>query len=113
MTLIPRSLLLNKAARSAPILSPDGRQVAWLAPHAGAKNIWLADVSKLAEARSVSNETASAVREIRRWVDRKSFVGVRVVPWLWGLPPNDRRYYPLYAACIDAATRDARWRTTR
>jgi len=64
MTLIPRSLLLNKAARSAPILSPDGRQVAWLAPHAGAKNIWLADVSKLAEARSVSNETASAVREI-------------------------------------------------
>src|SRR5213078_3530747 len=37
-----------------------------------------------------------------RWVDRKSFVGVRVVPWLWGLPPNDRRYYPVYAACIDA-----------
>ncbi len=43
-----------------------------------------------------------SVREIRRWVDRKSFVGVRVVPWLWGLPPNDRRYYPVYAACIDA-----------
>ena len=43
-----------------------------------------------------------AVREIRRWVDRKTFVGVRVVPWLWGLPPNDRRYYPVYAACIDA-----------
>jgi predicted TIM-barrel fold metal-dependent hydrolase len=43
-----------------------------------------------------------AVREIRRWVDRKAFVGVRVVPWLWNLPPNDRRYYPVYAACIDA-----------
>jgi predicted TIM-barrel fold metal-dependent hydrolase len=43
-----------------------------------------------------------AVREIRRVVDRKSFVGVRVIPWLWGLPPNDRRYYPIYAACIDA-----------
>lgn len=43
-----------------------------------------------------------AVREIRRWVDRERFVGVRVVPWLWGLPPNDRRYYPVYAACIDA-----------
>jgi predicted TIM-barrel fold metal-dependent hydrolase len=43
-----------------------------------------------------------AVREIRRRVDRKTFVGVRVVPWLWGLPPNDRRYYPVYAACIDA-----------
>jgi predicted TIM-barrel fold metal-dependent hydrolase len=43
-----------------------------------------------------------AVREIRRWVDRKAFVGVRIVPWLWNLPPNDRRYYPIYAACIDA-----------
>ncbi|MDX2201572.1 MAG: amidohydrolase family protein [Hyphomicrobiaceae bacterium] len=43
-----------------------------------------------------------AVRDIRRWVDGRRFVGVRVVPWLWGLPPNDRRYYPVYAACIDA-----------
>lgn len=43
-----------------------------------------------------------AVREIRRLADQKTFVGVRIVPWLWGLPPNDRRYYPIYAACIDA-----------
>lgn len=42
------------------------------------------------------------VREIRRLADRRTFVGVRIVPWLWGLPPNDRRYYPIYAACIDA-----------
>lgn len=43
-----------------------------------------------------------AVADIRRWVDGKRFIGVRVVPWLWGLPPNDRRYYPVYAACVDA-----------
>ncbi|HKK53169.1 MAG TPA: amidohydrolase family protein, partial [Myxococcota bacterium] len=43
-----------------------------------------------------------AVREIRQWVDGERFVGVRVVPWLWNLPPNDRRYYPVYTACIDA-----------
>lgn len=43
-----------------------------------------------------------AVRDIRKWVDGEKFVGVRVVPWLWDLPPNDRRYYPVYAACIDA-----------
>jgi uncharacterized protein len=43
-----------------------------------------------------------AVRDIRRWVDGKRFVGVRVVPWLWDLPPNDRRYYPVYAACVEA-----------
>lgn len=43
-----------------------------------------------------------AVRTIREWVDGDRFVGVRVAPWLWGLPPNDRRYYPIYAACVDA-----------
>ena len=43
-----------------------------------------------------------AVREIRQWADGKRFVGVRIVPWLWDLPPNDRRYYPVYAACVDA-----------
>ena len=48
------------------------------------------------------NSPMQAVREIRKWVDGERFVGVRVVPWLWGLPPNDRRYYPIYAACIDA-----------
>ena len=42
-----------------------------------------------------------AVREIRHWVDKERFVGVRVVPWLWDLPPNDRRYYPIYTACVD------------
>ena len=48
------------------------------------------------------NQPMEAVREIRKWVDGKRFVGVRVVPWLWGLPPDDRRYYPIYAACVDA-----------
>ena len=43
-----------------------------------------------------------AVREIRRWVDGKRFVGVRLVPWLWDLPPNHRLYYPVYAACVEA-----------
>ncbi|MEM8770505.1 MAG: amidohydrolase family protein [Pseudomonadota bacterium] len=41
-----------------------------------------------------------AVREIRARA-KEGFVGVRVLPWLWSLPPNDRRFYPIYAACID------------
>ncbi len=41
-----------------------------------------------------------AVRELRRRVD-EGFVALRVVPWLWRLPPTDRRYYPLFAACVD------------
>ena len=42
-----------------------------------------------------------AIRELRDIVDGEQFVGVRVVPWLWDLPPNDRRYYPIYATCVD------------
>lgn len=48
------------------------------------------------------NRPMEAVRVIREVVDGERFVGVRVVPWLWNLPPDDRRYYPIYAACIDA-----------
>lgn len=43
----------------------------------------------------------SAVRELRRCVRELGFVGLRIVPWLWNLPPDDRRYYPLYAECIE------------
>lgn len=47
------------------------------------------------------NDPVRAVAELRRVVDRRNFVGVRVVPWLWDLPPNDRRYYPIYVACVE------------
>jgi predicted TIM-barrel fold metal-dependent hydrolase len=47
------------------------------------------------------SDPAGAVRTIRRVVDGERFVGVRVVPWLWGLPPDDRRYYPVHAACVE------------
>ena len=42
-----------------------------------------------------------AVRELKRCVRSLGFVGLRIVPWLWGLPPDDRRYYPLYAECVE------------
>jgi len=41
------------------------------------------------------------VRELRRAVDELGFVAFRALPWLWELPPDDRRYYPLYAACVE------------
>jgi uncharacterized protein len=42
-----------------------------------------------------------AVRELRRCVrDLACFRALRVVPWLWNPPPSDRRYYSLYAECI-------------
>ncbi|OBH18444.1 amidohydrolase [Mycolicibacter terrae] len=42
-----------------------------------------------------------AVRELRRRVRDDGFVGLRVVPWLWNAPPTDRRYYPLFAECVE------------
>ena len=41
------------------------------------------------------------VRELRRRVNDDNFKGLRVLPWLWEVPPTDRRFYPLYAACVD------------
>ncbi len=42
-----------------------------------------------------------AVRELRRCVKTLGFRALRMLPWLWRLPPNDRRYYPLYAECVE------------
>src|SRR3954449_10376837 len=41
------------------------------------------------------------VRELRRRVEDDGFKGLRVLPWLWEVPPTDRRFYPLYAACVE------------
>jgi predicted TIM-barrel fold metal-dependent hydrolase len=42
-----------------------------------------------------------AVREIRRCVQELGFKAMRVLPWLWELPPTDRRFYPVYTACAE------------
>jgi predicted TIM-barrel fold metal-dependent hydrolase len=42
-----------------------------------------------------------AVRQLDRAVREFGFKALRVIPWLWKLPPNDRLYYPLYVKCIE------------
>lgn len=42
-----------------------------------------------------------AVREIRRCVKTLGFKGIRVLPWLWELPPTHARFYPVYAECCE------------
>ncbi|MFC7304192.1 amidohydrolase family protein [Streptomyces monticola] len=46
-------------------------------------------------------QPVAAVRELRRAVQELGLRALRIVPWLWGLPPNDRRYYPLFAECVE------------
>ena len=85
-----------------------GLAAAWCAPHG-----WMIsheEVALFAKAypgRILGVASANlykpmaAVRELRRAVKELGFRALRVVPWLWSLPPNDRRYYPLYAECIE------------
>jgi uncharacterized protein len=43
----------------------------------------------------------AAMREVRRCVLELGFKGIRILPWLWEVPPTDRRFYPVYAACCE------------
>lgn len=43
--LIPRQILFGNPERISPRLSPDGTKLAWLAPHDGVLNVWLAPAS--------------------------------------------------------------------
>jgi predicted TIM-barrel fold metal-dependent hydrolase len=45
-------------------------------------------------------EPVKAIAELRRAVHDLGFQGLRIVPWLWELPPNHRLYYPLFAECV-------------
>lgn len=42
--LIPRSVLFGNPQRVEPAISPDGRQLAWLAPDEGVLNVWVGDL---------------------------------------------------------------------
>ncbi|HUA40611.1 MAG TPA: S9 family peptidase [Streptosporangiaceae bacterium] len=43
--LIPLTVLFGNPERVSPRLSPDGTQLAWIAPHDGVLNVWLAPIS--------------------------------------------------------------------
>ncbi|HAS41583.1 MAG TPA: amidohydrolase [Microscillaceae bacterium] len=46
------------------------------------------------------NKPVPAIRELRRCVQELHFKGLRIVQWLWNLPPTHAYYYPLFAECV-------------
>jgi predicted TIM-barrel fold metal-dependent hydrolase len=79
------------APREGTLISND-EVASWVAEHP----------DRLAGLAAVDlNKPMDAVRELRRCVTELGFKGLRVVPWLWDAPPTDRRYYPLYATCVE------------
>jgi uncharacterized protein len=43
----------------------------------------------------------AAVRALEYWVGTRGFRGLSLRPFMIGLPADDRRYYPLYAKCVE------------
>ena len=43
----------------------------------------------------------AAVREVRRCIRELRFKGIRVLPWLWEMPPTHARFYPVYSECCE------------
>ena len=43
----------------------------------------------------------NGVRAVDHWVGERGFAGVSLRPFMIGLPPDDRRYYPIYAKCVE------------
>jgi uncharacterized protein len=86
-----------------------GLLTAWHAPRDGALISndevagWVsAHPDRFAGLAAVSLERPmDGVRELRRCVSELGMIGLRMLPWLWETPPTDRRFYPLYAACVE------------
>jgi len=60
--LIPRETLFGNPERAAPQISPDGAQLAYLAPLDGVLNVFVAPINDLAAARPVTDDDTRGVR---------------------------------------------------
>ena len=61
--LIARSSFFGNPARVAARLSPDGRNLAWIAPRDGVLNIWVAPIGDPSHGRPLTQERARPIRE--------------------------------------------------
>jgi dipeptidyl aminopeptidase/acylaminoacyl peptidase len=68
--LIPRQVLFGNPERISPRISPNGTSLAWIAPHEGVLNVWLAPVGPDGvhwdAAQVVTNDTDRGIR-VFRW----------------------------------------------
>ncbi|MGC5014253.1 amidohydrolase family protein [Streptosporangium sp. DT93] len=94
--------LMDEAGVDLLLLSAWHRPGGWVISNDDVAAFVRARPDRFAGVASVDlSRPVAAVRELRRAVGELGFVGLRVVPWLWDLPPDHRLYYPLYAACVE------------
>jgi predicted TIM-barrel fold metal-dependent hydrolase len=61
---------------------------------------------------------ARGVQEVDHWMRVRGFKGLSLRPFMIGLPPSDRHYYPFYAKCVElnvpvSVHASANWTTSR
>ncbi len=47
------------------------------------------------------NKPVQALHELRTCINDFGFKGLRIIQWLWNLPPTHAYYYPLFAECVN------------
>ncbi|TAJ52914.1 MAG: S9 family peptidase [Nevskiaceae bacterium] len=61
--LIPRAELFGNPDKALPKLSPDGKQLSWLAPVNGVLNVWLAPADDPKAAKPVTQDSGRGIRQ--------------------------------------------------
>jgi predicted TIM-barrel fold metal-dependent hydrolase len=93
---------MDKAGVDKLMLSAWHRPSAWVFSNDEVAEMVCAYPERFVGVAAVNLERpVEAVRELNRAVKDLGFKALRVVPWLWKLPPNDKLYYPLYVKCIE------------
>ena len=88
---VTRALTSGWAGPQGALISND--EVARFVAESGARLIGVGSVD--------IRRPLAAVREVRRCIHELGFKAIRLLPWLWELPPSDRRFYPVYTACAE------------
>lgn len=47
------------------------------------------------------NKPMEALTELKHCISNLGFKGLRIIQWLWNLPPTHAYYYPLFVACVN------------
>src|SRR6266852_4214081 len=80
--LIPRDVLFGNPERVSPHISPDGSQLAWIAPRDGVLNVWVAPIATSGTADGAGAPGTSGVDwDAAKVVTDDTDRGVRVFAW--------------------------------
>ncbi|MCE9546984.1 MAG: S9 family peptidase [Planctomycetia bacterium] len=92
--LIPRTILFGNPDKVGPEISPDGKQLAFVAPLDGVLNVWVAPIDDLAKARAITHDKHRGVTSFL-W----AFTGQHI---LYTQDTDGDENYRLY--CVDLKT---------